>query len=278
MLIDSGLRREFWAEALTYAAKIVNCVPCKGTGKIPDEMWYNRKIDFDVFKRFGCTAFVHVPAQKRKKLDDKGIECIFVGFSDNAKAFRLYCDSTKKLITSPDVQFIENESVSADYDEQFFIELSESGGEMTVIDSLNSNQNLSVQEEIIDANADNQLDTTLGNGNDNDAENADADNHHDTTPEVLNGSGGENLDETVVNQNDSVYSDASMFDDTVNDPTFTTRAAIDPNAQPPVTRSASMFNLLNVGFAFCTGLPTTPDEACYGDEKDKWIEAMRSEI
>lgn len=72
------------------------------------------------------------------------------------------------------------------------------------------------------------------------------------------------MDGTVVSQNDSVYSDASMFDDTIKDPTFTTRAAIDPNAQPPVTRSASIFNLLNVGFAFCTGLPTTPDEACYG--------------
>lgn len=90
MLIDSGLKRVFWAEALNYATKIVNSVPCKGTGKIPDEMWYDRKVDFNVFKRFGCTAFAHVPAQKRKKLDDKGTECIFVGFADNAKAYIYY--------------------------------------------------------------------------------------------------------------------------------------------------------------------------------------------
>lgn len=110
MLIDSDLKRVFWAEALNYATKIVNSVPRKGMGKIPDEMWYDRVVNFDAFKRFGCTAFAHVPAQKRKKLDVKGVECIFVGFSDNAKAYRLYCDSSMKIITSRDVQFIETET------------------------------------------------------------------------------------------------------------------------------------------------------------------------
>lgn len=258
MLIDGGVARGFWAEALSYAAKIVNSVPCRGTGKIPNEMWFDREVDLSMFKRFGCVAFVHVPDVKRKKLDEKSIECMFVGISDNEKAYRLICKSSRKLITSRNVQFMENESTLTDGEtstndgDQFFIELSESGGENADLDdSLNSTLEVSLDDD-----AEEQIESTDSNS----------------------GTDGEDLNDTVVNQDDTLASDTSTIDDTVADPTYRTRAAIDQNAQAPVTRSTSQFNLLNVGFAFCTHTPMTPDEACASDEKDKWIEAMRSEL
>lgn len=97
MLIDSGLTRGFWAEALNTAVRIVNSVPCKAIkDKSPEEVWCGRKPDLSVLKVFGCTAFAHVPDQKRTKLDDKGIECIFVGYSNASKGYRLYCRSQNK--------------------------------------------------------------------------------------------------------------------------------------------------------------------------------------
>lgn len=61
-------------------------------------------------KFFGCVSYAHVPDQLRKKLDSKGEKCIFVGYNDDSKAYKLYNPSTKKVIISRDVQFIEEEA------------------------------------------------------------------------------------------------------------------------------------------------------------------------
>ncbi|KAF7150792.1 hypothetical protein RHSIM_Rhsim02G0093400 [Rhododendron simsii] len=45
--------------------------------------------------------------QKRKKLDDKGEKCIFLGVSDQSKAYKLYNPITKKILISRDVIFDE---------------------------------------------------------------------------------------------------------------------------------------------------------------------------
>ena len=57
---------------------------------------------------FRCVAYAHVPKEQRKKMDDKGVKCIFIGYSSESKAYRLYDPITKKIIISRDVEFIEN--------------------------------------------------------------------------------------------------------------------------------------------------------------------------
>ncbi|MCH84804.1 hypothetical protein A2U01_0005641, partial [Trifolium medium] len=59
---------------------------------------------------FGCIAYVHVPDQKRKKLDNKGEKCVLLGVSEESKAYRLYNPLTKKICISKDVVFDENNS------------------------------------------------------------------------------------------------------------------------------------------------------------------------
>ena len=61
-------------------------------------------------KFFGCVAYADVLDQLRKKLDSKGEKCIFVGYSDESKAYKIYNPSTKKVIISRDVKFIEEEA------------------------------------------------------------------------------------------------------------------------------------------------------------------------
>jgi hypothetical protein len=45
----------------------------------------------------------------RKKLDDRSEKCIFVGYSETSKAYKLYHPISKKLILSKDVKFLENQ-------------------------------------------------------------------------------------------------------------------------------------------------------------------------
>ena len=58
---------------------------------------------------FGCNAYMHVPVEKRKKLDKKSVKCVFVGYPNQSKGYKLYEPSTGKMLRSRDVIFIENE-------------------------------------------------------------------------------------------------------------------------------------------------------------------------
>ena len=73
----------------------------------PEEAWSRRIPTLDHFKIFKCVAYAHILDQKRSKLDDKGEKCIFLGVSDQSKAYKLYNPTTKKIIISHDVVFNE---------------------------------------------------------------------------------------------------------------------------------------------------------------------------
>lgn len=48
--------------------------------------------------------------KKRHKLDDKSVKCVFVGYSDETKGYRLYNPKNKDLIINCDVIFNENDT------------------------------------------------------------------------------------------------------------------------------------------------------------------------
>ena len=51
-----------------------------------------------------------MPKTKRKKLDDCGEKCIFIGYNEESKAYKLYNPLTNKVVVSRDVIFSEDES------------------------------------------------------------------------------------------------------------------------------------------------------------------------
>eukprot|EP00253_Pinus_taeda_P018864 PITA_18864 len=98
MLKAKHLPNDYWAEAVNCAAYILNMCPTKAVmNRVPEETWSGRKQGVTHMKVFGCVAYAHVPDQLRKKLDSKGEKCIFIGYSEESKAYRLYIPSTKKF-------------------------------------------------------------------------------------------------------------------------------------------------------------------------------------
>lgn len=58
---------------------------------------------------FGCVAFVHLPADQRKKLDPNSRKVIFVGYPDGTKGYKL-CDPVSCMfLRSHDFVFLERE-------------------------------------------------------------------------------------------------------------------------------------------------------------------------
>ena len=108
MLKAKSLPNTFWAEAIHTSVFILNRSPTKAVkDKTPFEAWHRFKPKVDFFKIFGCTAYAHIPSQKREKFDEKGEKYIFVGYSDQSKAYRLIDPRTKSLVISRDVIFDE---------------------------------------------------------------------------------------------------------------------------------------------------------------------------
>ena len=66
----------------------------------PEEAWSGRKPAVDHFKVFGSIAYKNVLEAKRKKLDDRGEKCVFLGVNKASKAYKLFNPLTKKVVTS----------------------------------------------------------------------------------------------------------------------------------------------------------------------------------
>jgi len=72
-------------------------------GMTPEKKLTGKKPDVSHLRVFGCIAYVHVPDEKRSKLDPKDEKCIFIGYSLEQKGYRCFNPSTRKLQVSRDV-------------------------------------------------------------------------------------------------------------------------------------------------------------------------------
>lgn len=57
---------------------------------------------------FKCEAYVKVPDELRRKLDNKAKKLHFMGYSEQSKAFRLLDKETNKIVISRDVTFLDS--------------------------------------------------------------------------------------------------------------------------------------------------------------------------
>nr|CAD1817932.1 unnamed protein product [Ananas comosus var. bracteatus] len=106
---EKPLPKSFWAEAVACATYLINRSPTKSLKNMtPEEGWSGYKPGVKHLKIFGCIAYAQIPKEKRKKLDDRGEKCIFTGYSEHSKAYKLYNPITNKVIISKDVIFDEN--------------------------------------------------------------------------------------------------------------------------------------------------------------------------
>lgn len=104
------LIKAFWGEALHTANYLQNRSPTKvvPANTTPYELWYGRKPNLSFLKIFGSKAHVLIPKELRRKLDSHSYEAIFLGYSEEAKAYRLMNSKTNRLIISRDVIFDEH--------------------------------------------------------------------------------------------------------------------------------------------------------------------------
>jgi hypothetical protein len=104
ILAETGLPLKFWAEAANYAVYTRNRTPCGLEHKIPDDSWYNYQKGHKHLQPFGITCYYrhHMP---QSKLLERYSEGILVGYVEGTQNYRIWNESTQKIVILRDVVF-----------------------------------------------------------------------------------------------------------------------------------------------------------------------------
>jgi hypothetical protein len=73
----------------------------------PEEAFSGNKASVENLRIFGCPIYIHVPKDKRKKLEPSRNKGIFVGYSESSKSYRIYVTGQQKVEINRDVTFDE---------------------------------------------------------------------------------------------------------------------------------------------------------------------------
>ena len=118
MLRNTGLTKAFWAEAVKTACYVVNRSPSTAIElKTPMEMWTGKPVDYSHLHTFGSPVYVMYNPQETTKLDPKFRKCLFLGYADGVKGYRLWDPTTHKVVISRDVIFAEDKLQRNDKDD-----------------------------------------------------------------------------------------------------------------------------------------------------------------
>lgn len=99
---------QFWGEAVKAAVYILNRSPTKSlNGKTPFEAWFGRKPGVKHLRTFGCVAYAKRVGPGINKLSDRAIPCVFFGYEQGTKGYRLYDPVKDRLMVTREVVFDE---------------------------------------------------------------------------------------------------------------------------------------------------------------------------
>jgi len=98
MLSESSLPKYFWADVVSTSCYVMNRVLIRPIlKKTPNELFNGRKSNISHLRVFGCSCFVlNNGKENMGKFDEKADNGIFIGYSSNSHAYRVY---NKRLMT-----------------------------------------------------------------------------------------------------------------------------------------------------------------------------------
>ena len=106
MLHDKDIPMHLWEEAARTSVYVQNRNPHRVLeNKTPEEVFFGKKPEFSHIRIFGYLMYIHIPKEKRKKLDPSGRKGIFVGYFESSKACRIYFPGFKNIDISRDITF-----------------------------------------------------------------------------------------------------------------------------------------------------------------------------
>ena len=108
ILAETGLPKILWMEIAAAVVYLKNRSPTRSLkGKTPYEAWFRRKPDLSHLKILGTPTYIHVPEEKRVKLNSHSNVGQLVGYGDTANQYRVWDHIRKDVVVARDVVFDE---------------------------------------------------------------------------------------------------------------------------------------------------------------------------
>ncbi|GJQ95974.1 retrovirus-related pol polyprotein from transposon TNT 1-94 [Tanacetum coccineum] len=108
MLNEQSLPQKFWCNAVDTSTYILNRILIRVIlGKTPYEILRGRKPTLDYFRVFGSKCFILNTKDYLTKFDPKSYEGVFLGYSQNSKAYIILNKHIRKIEESLNVTFDE---------------------------------------------------------------------------------------------------------------------------------------------------------------------------
>lgn len=115
MIRDQDLPMSLWEEASSIVVYVQNRSHDRIlANKTPEEAFTGVKPKVSHLRIFGCPMYIHVPKEKRSKIEPSGKKRTFVGYIETLKAFWIYVPSQRQIEVSRDVTFDEEVACSRD--------------------------------------------------------------------------------------------------------------------------------------------------------------------
>ncbi|CAI7899627.1 unnamed protein product [Closterium sp. NIES-54] len=108
ILVDSGLPLRFWPLAICHATVIKNQVFTHVGGQhwVLMEKWSGKKPLMDMLRVFGCMGLVHVPKEKRDKLQVAVVWAVHLGLALGSKGWLMWDPKSNTIFTTRDAMFM----------------------------------------------------------------------------------------------------------------------------------------------------------------------------
>ncbi|GKB32056.1 putative ribonuclease H-like domain-containing protein, partial [Tanacetum coccineum] len=158
MLADSKLPTTFWAEAVKTACYVQNRVlVVKPHNKTPYELFRGRIPALSFMRPFRCHVTILNTLDYLGKFDGKSNEGLFVRYSMNSKAFRVYNIRTRKVEENLHIRFLEDKPIIAGDGPKWLFDidvLTKSMNYVPAVAGTNSNDLVGTKESIGNASND----------------------------------------------------------------------------------------------------------------------------
>src|SRR5437762_7702582 len=111
IIAEAKLDKRLWMEIADTVVYLKNHSPTSAVETTPYELWYGTKPNLSHLRIIGSTAYVHVPKEKRTKLDTHSHKGILVGYG-GTNQYKVWDLTRNDVVVSRDVVFIEGKPVN----------------------------------------------------------------------------------------------------------------------------------------------------------------------
>jgi hypothetical protein len=77
-------------------------------GQTPHKLWTGKDFSVKHFQIFGTKGYRLDKTPNKGKFDPRSKKCIFVGYSTERRAYRVWCPDSKRIYATRDVKFVNN--------------------------------------------------------------------------------------------------------------------------------------------------------------------------